>query len=126
MIPGINKAKRLPYRSSICDPGNRWPRVWKGIFGIRDLIEIQWGIRKNLNIFWRDTGFDHFQEAELAKFLARDAVLGKENVIWNRDDTRSSRCGIVFKKWAGMRDQDPPFQTLLVVFGRSFVDALAM
>ena len=124
MIPGINKATRLPYRSSICDPGNRWPRVWKGIFGIRDLIEIQRGTPKKATFFERDTEFDHFQEAELAKFLARDAVLGKENLIWKRDDTRSSRCRIVFKKMSGNAGSGPPFQTLLVVFGRSFVAAL--
>ena len=82
MIPNINKATQLPYRSSICDPGNRWPRVWEGIFGIRDLIEIQRGTPKNATFCERDTGFDHFQGAELAKFLARDAVLRKENVLF--------------------------------------------
>ena len=127
MIPSINKAKLLPHRSSIRDPGNCWPRVWKGIFGIRELIEIQWGTPKNATFFEPDTGFDHFQEAELAKFLARDAVLRKENVLFGIEMTPEVRdAGLSLKKWAGMRDQDPPFQTLLVVFGRSFVDALAM
>ena len=131
MIPSINKAKRLPYRSSICDPGNRWPRVSKGIFGIRELIEIQWGTPKNATFFELDTGFDHFQEAELTKFLARDAVLRKENVLFGIEMTLEVQdAGLSLKneRECGIRIPlpDQTFQTLLVVFGRSFVDALAM
>ena len=128
MIPGINKATRLPYRSSICDPGNRWPRVWKGIFGIRDLIEIQRGTPKKATFFERDTEFDHFQEAELAKFLARDAVLRKENVLFGIEMTlevRDAGWSLKNERECGIRTPLPrPCYSCLV--DHYFVDALAM
>ena len=81
MIPGVNKETRLLYKLSICDPDNSWSRVWKGIFGIRDLIEIQCGIGKNATFFDCKRDLTATQEAEFAKFLARDAVLGKKTLF---------------------------------------------
>ena len=62
----------------------------------------------------------------MTKFLARDAVLRKENVLFGIEMTPEVRdAGLSLKneRECGIRT---PFQTLLVVFGRSFVDALAM
>ena len=81
MIPGVNKETRLLYKLSIWDPDNSWSRVWKGIFGIRDLIEIQCGIGKNATFFDCKRDLTATQEAEFAKFLARDAVLGKKTLF---------------------------------------------
>ena len=53
----------------------------KGIFGIRDLAEIQCGIRENEKILDGIWHLTTFREAGLAKILARDAVLGKKRVF---------------------------------------------
>ena len=67
----------------------------------------------------------------MTKFLARDAVLRKENVLFGIEMTLEVQdAGLSLKneRECGIRIPlpDQTFQTLLVVFGRSFVDALAM
>ena len=81
MIPGVNKETRLLYKLSICDPDSRWSRVSKGIFGIQDLIEIHCGIGKDATFFDGKRDLTATQEEEFAKFLARDAVLGKKTLF---------------------------------------------
>ena len=44
MIPSVNKETPLLSKLSVCDPDNRWSRIWKGIFGIRDLIKYSAGL----------------------------------------------------------------------------------
>ena len=89
-----------------------WQPLAQGLEGYFRDPGIDWNTVRDSekrNIFWRDTGFDHFQEAELTKFLARDAVLRKENVLFGIEMTLEVRdAGLSLKKWAGMRDQDPP------------------
>ena len=90
--------------------------VWKGIFGIRDLTEIQSGIKEDAKFFDGIRDLTATREARLANVVVRDAVLGKkrkENVIRDIDD-KSSGCGIVLKKErkCGIRT---PFQTLITV-----------
>ena len=62
----------------------------------------------------------------MAKFLVRDAVMGKENVLFGIEITPEVRDAGLSLKMSGNAGSGPPFQTLLVVFGRSFVAALAM
>ena len=71
-----------------------YSRVWKGIVGIRDLTEIQSGIREDAKFLDGIRDLTATREAGWAKVVAWDAVLGKkrkENVIRDIDD-KSSGC----------------------------------
>ena len=48
-------------------------RVWKGIFGIRDLTKIQCGIRENAKYFDGIRELTTSREAGLKRIWARDA-----------------------------------------------------
>lgn len=65
------------------------------------------GFHQNIG---RDTGFESYPRSEIGQNLARIRV-GKEKVFEIAHEI-SSGCGILVKKRAGMRDQDPPLQTL--------------
>ena len=52
--------------------------------------------------------------------------MGKENVLFGIEITPEVRDAGLSLKMSGNAGSGPPFQTLLVVFGRSFVAALAM
>ena len=106
MIPGVNKETKLLYKLSIYDPDNRWSRVWKGIFGIWDLIEIQCGIGKNATFF----------DCKRDLTATQDAVLGKKTLVGIEMTLEVRDAGLSLKneRECGIRT---PFQTLLVVFG---------
>ena len=121
MIPGVNKETRLLYKLSIWDPDNSWSRVWKGIFGIRDLIEIQCGIGRNATCFDGKQELTATQDVEFAKFVARDTVLGNKTLFGIEMTLEARDAGLSLKneRECGIRTPlpDQTFQTLLVVFG---------